>query len=278
MLRATAATSSSAAIRSTGAERILAPRRSCHARPSRIASRVLGLGAPTHRRLDRAVETLSYRRRAAALGVLVPDLRAPADLELAARRRPATIRLRAALVDPLRALARALRGARPGASDARRRPPYLPARQHAAALGQGPDGASLEGRMPLLDYRIVERATADPGRAEVVDPGAEGAPATGDADLCSGRIASAPKRGFTVPARPDFLLSDEEQPLQKLILSERARLDRGIFDVEELKRVVRGTQGSDSSLRCSRWGRSSSFYGTMSIRLPQNRRVHCRPR
>jgi asparagine synthase (glutamine-hydrolysing) len=98
--------------------------------------------------------------------------------------------------------------------------------------------ASLEGRMPLLDYRIVERATSTPAaeRSSIRTPKQLLRRATGD--LVPGEIASAPKRGFTVPVAR-FLLSDDERPLQSLILSERA-LDRGIFDVEGLKRVASG--------------------------------------
>jgi asparagine synthase (glutamine-hydrolysing) len=99
--------------------------------------------------------------------------------------------------------------------------------------------SSLEGRMPLLDYRIVERVTSSPAsaRASLRTPKALLRRAT--ADLVPGEIASAPKRGFPVPVAR-FVLEDERRPLQRLILSERA-LDRGIYNVGGLKRLVDGT-------------------------------------
>ncbi len=107
--------------------------------------------------------------------------------------------------------------------------------------------ASLEGRMPLLDYRVVERATATPAaeRSSLRTPKALLRRAT--RDLVPSEVASAPKRGFTVPVAR-FVLSDEDRPLQRLVLSERA-LDRGIFDVEGLKRAVHGNEGPDHELK-----------------------------
>jgi asparagine synthase (glutamine-hydrolysing) len=218
------------------AERLLALPTGLPALACRAGVRVLRT-RPTHRRLGRAAETLEIRD---PLLRWASWFRTFASQELAGLLRPglAPSASPEALVGPLERRLEAYRHLDP----ARRMLigdllTYLPdnmlLRSDKVLMS-----ASLEGRMPLLDYRIVERATSTPAaeRSSIRTPKQLLRRATGD--LVPGEIASAPKRGFTVPVAR-FLLSDDERPLQSLILSERA-LDRGIFDVEGLKRVASG--------------------------------------
>jgi asparagine synthase (glutamine-hydrolysing) len=202
---------------------------------------------PTHRRLGRAAETLEIRDPLLRWASWFRTFAAP---DIAALLRPelAASASAGALVGPLERRLEAYRHLDP----ARRMLigdllTYLPdnmlLRSDKVLMS-----ASLEGRMPLLDYRIVERATSTPAaeRSSIRTPKKLLRRAT--SDLVPREIATAPKRGFTVPVAA-FLLSDEERPLQSLILSERA-LDRGIFDVEGLKRVASGrSQGPDHELK-----------------------------
>src|SRR6266487_6433168 len=98
--------------------------------------------------------------------------------------------------------------------------------------------ASIEGRMPLLDRRIVERVCSVPaasGRSGILRGKALLRRAV--ADLVPHELQHQPKRGFPVPlARLLFQGSTE---LPDLLLSERS-LDRGLFDPRELHQVVRG--------------------------------------
>jgi asparagine synthase (glutamine-hydrolysing) len=201
---------------------------------------------PSHRRLGRAAETLRIRnqlvRWASWFRTFDPaELRALLHPTLAQSASVAT------LVEPLRT----------------RLAPYErvdPARRMLLGdiLTYLPDnmllrsdkvlmGASLEGRMPLLDHRIVERAVATPAvkRSSLRQPKALLRRAT--ADLVPDEVASAPKRGFTVPVAR-FLLQNDSRPLQRLVLSERS-LDRGMFDPDVLRRLVGGNGGRDEELK-----------------------------
>src|SRR5262249_46012462 len=90
--------------------------------------------------------------------------------------------------------------------------------------------ASLEGRMPLLDYRIVERVSKAPiaQRAALRSP--KGLLRKAVRDLVPPEVLAGPKRGFPVPVAR-FLLEDESRSLERLVLSERS-LDRGLFSPE----------------------------------------------
>jgi asparagine synthase (glutamine-hydrolysing) len=251
------------------AERILALPTGLPALACRLGVRALRL-RPSHRRLGRAAETLEIGDPLLRWASWFRTFAAPEIAELL-RPELAASASASALVEPLRSRLEPY-----GRLDPARRMligdllTYLPEnmllRSDKVLMS-----ASLEGRMPLLDYRIVERATATPAaqRSSIRSPKALLRRAT--QDLVPEEIASAPKRGFTVPVAR-FLLSEEEQPLQKLILSERA-LDRGIFDVEGLKRVVRGTQGSDHELKLFTLGALELFLrtnvDTVAIEPPQ---------
>src|SRR5919202_679910 len=131
----------------------------------RLAGRALGT-RPSHRRLDRAVETLAVRDELLRWAswfrtfsppdleqLLAPDLRRHASPD--------------ALTAPL---ARALA-------------PY----------------ASLEGRMPLLDYRIVERVANVPNSARAGLRSAKAILREAVRDLVPEEVLRQPKRGFPVP-------------------------------------------------------------------------------
>jgi asparagine synthase (glutamine-hydrolysing) len=201
---------------------------------------------PSHRRLGRAAETLRIRDQllrwaswfrtfdAAELRSLLHPTLAPTATD-------------AALVEPLRAqlapYAHLDTGRRMLLGDVLT---YLPdnmlLRSDKVLMG-----ASLEGRMPLLDHRIVERTVATPAaqRSSLRLPKALLRRAT--SDLVPAEVASAPKRGFTVPVAR-FLLQNDSRPLQRLVLSHRA-LDRGLFDPGVLKRLVGGNGGRDEELK-----------------------------
>jgi asparagine synthase (glutamine-hydrolysing) len=201
---------------------------------------------PSHRRLGRAAETLRIRDQllrwaswfrtfdSAELRSLLHPTLAPTAAD-------------AALVQPLRAQLAPYAHLDPG-----RRMllgdvlTYLPdnmlLRSDKVLMA-----ASLEGRMPLLDHRIVERTVATPAaeRSSLRRPKALLRRAT--SDLVPTEVASAPKRGFTVPVAR-FLLQTGSRPLQRLVLSDRA-LDRGLFDPGVLKRLVGGNGGRDEELK-----------------------------
>jgi asparagine synthase (glutamine-hydrolysing) len=211
----------------------------------RLGVRVLR-SRPSHRRLDRALETLAVED---------PTLRwaswfrsfSPSELTSLLRPELGGTATPDALLRPLRRLLTPF-----AAFDATRQMligdllTYLPdnmlVRSDKVLMS-----ASLEGRMPLLDYRIVERVTASSAadRASLRQPKALLRKAI--ADLVPQEIASAPKRGFPLPVAR-FILSDPNRPLQNLILSERA-LDRGLFRVDQLKNVVSGDAGTSHELK-----------------------------
>jgi asparagine synthase (glutamine-hydrolysing) len=96
--------------------------------------------------------------------------------------------------------------------------------------------ASIEGRMPLLDYRLLERVCKIPasGRSGFLTGKAILRRAV--ADLVPRELKRQPKRGFPVPLTR--LLRGSEQ-LSELLLSERS-LDRGLFEPDELRAAVDG--------------------------------------
>ena len=227
------------------AERLLGLPTGLPALACRLGVAALGT-RPSHRRLGRAAETLRIRdqlvRWASWFRTFDPtEIRALLHPSLAQSASTA------ALVEPLRTQLAPYAHVDPG-----RRMllgdvlTYLPdnmlLRSDKVLMG-----ASLEGRMPLLDHRIVERAVATPAakRSSLRRPKALLRRAT--ADLVPAEVASAPKRGFTVPVAR-FLLQNDSRPLQRLILSERS-LDRGLFDPGVLKRLVGGNGGRDEELK-----------------------------
>jgi asparagine synthase (glutamine-hydrolysing) len=216
-----------------------------------VALRLVGGAAarrPTHRRLERAIETVaiadpllrwaSWFRSFAPDeldGLLTSDLRAAATPEQ-------LVRPLAALLGPHTHL------------DAGRQMligdllTYLPdnmlLRSDKVLMG-----ASVEGRMPLLDYRIVERVTNVSASARAGLRGGKRVLQEAVGDLIPAELRRRPKRGFPVPIAR-FLLDDPRRLLERIVLSDRC-LERGLFDPSELAALVDGDAryGQDRELK-----------------------------
>jgi asparagine synthase (glutamine-hydrolysing) len=201
---------------------------------------------PSHRRLGRAVETVSigdpllrwaswFRTFSAPeLGrILAPDLR-PTEEQL---------------VEPLRDLLAPYNGLDPTrkmlVGDFLT---YLPDNM----LLRGDKvlmAASLEGRMPLLDHRIIERVSNVPGSARAGLLNAKALLRKAVEDVVPAEILRQPKRGFPVPVAK-VLLDDPKRVLERLLISERT-LERGLYDPDELRRLVDRSDGygADAELK-----------------------------
>jgi asparagine synthase (glutamine-hydrolysing) len=101
--------------------------------------------------------------------------------------------------------------------------------------------ASLEGRMPLLDHRVIERVSNLPGSSRAGLRQAKAILRKAVEDVVPEEILRQPKRGFPVPVAR-ILLEDPRRSLERLLLSERA-LDRGLYDRGELHALVSGANG-----------------------------------
>jgi asparagine synthase (glutamine-hydrolysing) len=101
--------------------------------------------------------------------------------------------------------------------------------------------ASLEGRMPLLDHRIIERVSNVPGSARAGLLSAKAVLRKAVEDVVPPEILRQPKRGFPVPVAR-VLLDDPNRSLERLLLSQRT-LDRGLYDADELRALVAGSSG-----------------------------------
>jgi asparagine synthase (glutamine-hydrolysing) len=191
---------------------------------------------PSHRRLERAVDTLAIRDPLLRWASWFRSF-APSELGLLL-----SPRLRAAAT-PDR-LTRPLRDAlaQYGDVDPGRRMlvadflTYLPDNMLLRA-DKVLMGASVEGRMPLVDAAIVERVASVPvsARAGIRTPKAVLREAI--SDLVPHEVLRRPKRGFPVPVAS--LLEEPTSLLGSLVLSERC-LDRGIFDPTQLRALVAG--------------------------------------
>jgi asparagine synthase (glutamine-hydrolysing) len=104
--------------------------------------------------------------------------------------------------------------------------------------------ASVEGRMPLLDRRIVERVANVPAGARSGLWSGKAVLRDAVGDLLPLELMNQPKRGFIVPVA-SFLLDDPSRALQRIVLSERA-LDRGFFEPAALRALVE--RGQDLEL------------------------------
>jgi asparagine synthase (glutamine-hydrolysing) len=96
--------------------------------------------------------------------------------------------------------------------------------------------ASIEGRMPLLDHRLVERVCRIPASERSGILRGKAILRKAVADLVPAEILHKPKRGFPVPVTR--LLFDAAPQFAELLLSERT-LDRGLFEAAEVERIVR---------------------------------------
>ena len=192
---------------------------------------------PSHRKLDRAIESLGIRHELLRWAswfrsfgpselerLLAPGLRAAASPE----------RLTAPLERLLAPYAELDSGRRMLVGDLLT---YLPDNM----LLRGDKvlmAASVEGRMPLLDHRIVQRVANVPAsaRAGLRTPKAVLQQAV--RDLVPDEILRRPKRGFPVPAA-SFLVDDPREVLPRLLLSDRC-LERGLFEPAEVRALVAG--------------------------------------
>jgi asparagine synthase (glutamine-hydrolysing) len=104
--------------------------------------------------------------------------------------------------------------------------------------------ASLEGRMPLLDHRVIERVSNLPGSARAGLRQAKAILRKAVEDIVPPEILRQPKRGFPVPVAR-MLLDDPQRSLERLLLSDRT-LDRGLYDRAELRALVSGSNGYGS--------------------------------
>ena len=106
-------------------------------------------------------------------------------------------------------------------------------------------GGSLEGRMPLLDLALVQRATAAPAaqRSSLRRP--KRVLREASKRIAPRELGAGPKRGFPVPVER-FLVEDGRQLVEALLLSDRC-LSRGVFAPDALRGIVTGTSGAISA-------------------------------
>ena len=98
--------------------------------------------------------------------------------------------------------------------------------------------ASVEGRMPLLDHRIVEHVVRAPASQRAGWRASKRVLRDAVADLIPPEVLTQPKRGFPVPVAR-FLVDGRDRLIDRLLLSERT-LDRGLFDRSALADTHRG--------------------------------------
>jgi asparagine synthase (glutamine-hydrolysing) len=99
-------------------------------------------------------------------------------------------------------------------------------------------GASVEGRMPLVDYRIVELASRIPASSRSGLRRGKAVLRDAVRDFVPRQLLDAPKRGFAVPVAR-FMLADPHRTLERLLLSERAA-QRGFFERAEVVELLQG--------------------------------------
>ena len=101
---------------------------------------------------------------------------------------------------------------------------------------------SVEGRMPLLDHCLVERVVRAPASQRAGLLTSKKVLRDAVAELVPQEVLHGPKLGFPVPVAR-FLLEDRARLADRLVLSERA-LDRGLFDREALRALVHAARSS----------------------------------
>jgi asparagine synthase (glutamine-hydrolysing) len=216
----------------------------------RAASPLLGIGAlarvgmvrrrKTHRRLERAVETLGIRdellRWASWFRSFSPaEVRGLLHGELASRVTPET------LLEPLRTTLKPYSSLDP----ARRMllgdfHTYLPDNM-LLRTDKVLMAASLEGRVPLLDRTLVERVCRSPAHQRFGWRTGKTLLRAAVRDLVPEEVLHGPKRGFPVPVAR-LLREGEGRALERMLLSERA-LSRGLLRPEAVRALVSESQG-----------------------------------
>lgn len=96
--------------------------------------------------------------------------------------------------------------------------------------------ASLESRMPLLDYKLIEYAASIPSSAKIKSLKAKYLLKRAFADFLPEPILTRKKMGFNVPTGIWFREGQRDM-ITKLLLSERIR-NRGCFNHEYIERIV----------------------------------------
>jgi asparagine synthase (glutamine-hydrolysing) len=203
--------------------------------PGLAAMARLGSKTRTHRRLGRAAETLSIADerlrwaswfRSFSVGeierLVRPDLAAHATAD----------RLLAPLAAKLAPYAAADAGRRMLLGDFHT---YLPDNM-LLRTDRVLMGASLEGRVPLLDREVVERVSATSARERMSLREGKTLLRRAVADLIPPELRSAPKRGFPVPVAR-MLNEGSGGALSRLLLSERA-LSRGLLRHDAVRGLV----------------------------------------
>jgi asparagine synthase (glutamine-hydrolysing) len=97
---------------------------------------------------------------------------------------------------------------------------------------------SLEGRMPLLDVEIVNRASSAPIGSRATVLRSKKVLREAVRQIVPRELLGGPKRGFPVPVER-FLLEDGRALVERLLLSEQS-LSRGIFRPDRLRAAVLG--------------------------------------
>jgi asparagine synthase (glutamine-hydrolysing) len=216
------------------AERVLRAGGRVAAGAFRAAGRVLA-ARPSHRRLERAIETVSIRDPLLRWASWFRSF-SPAELDglLAPGLGPDEAALAAPLGDLLAPYAGLDAGRRMLVGDLLT---YLPdnmlLRSDKVLMG-----ASVEGRMPLLDRAIIERVTNVPASARAGLRAPKAALQEAVRDVVPREILARPKRGFPVPVGR-FLFEDSERSLERIVLSDACR-ERGLFDPNALGALVAG--------------------------------------
>jgi asparagine synthase (glutamine-hydrolysing) len=105
-------------------------------------------------------------------------------------------------------------------------------------------GASVEGRTPLLDHRVVERVSDVSARQRVRRRTPKALFRDAVSDLVPEPILSGVKRGFPVPTAR-FLLDSDRSPLRAMLRSERFA-DRGLFQGDALAALADGLVGESN--------------------------------
>ena len=216
------------------AERVLRAGGPVAAAAFRAAGRLLAV-RPSHRRLERAIETVSIRDPLLRWASWFRSF-SPAELDgllEPALRRDAT-HFAAPLNDLLAPYSDLDEGRRMLVGDLLT---YLRdnmlLRSDKVLMG-----ASVEGRMPLLDKTMIERVANVPASARAGLRAPKAILQEAMRDLVPHEILTRPKRGFPVPIGR-FLAEDPNRSLERLVLSDSCR-GRGLFDPDALRALVAG--------------------------------------
>lgn len=223
---------------------------------ARFALRTAGSIAarrPSHRQLRRAIETVSIEDPLLRWASWFRSFSAP---ELGELLSPPFRPTAATLVEPLQELLAPYLGL-----DPTRRMlvgdflTYLPdnmlLRSDKVLMA-----ASIEGRTPLLDHRVIERVSNISGSDRAGATSAKAILRKAVENLVPPEILRGPKRGFPVPVE-DVLVADSR--FEQLLLSKRT-LERGIYDPGVLRSLVAGRNGYGE-------GRALKVFSVLALEL-----------